>query len=123
MPLSLIQLLKTRRHRMTREQALVQFLTVAGNDFLVPAKGFLLITIAASGPVIIQVDIDESVALAKLAGGEGYNVDAAPGRIAHKVDAVQFHSLFHFDDVYFCRSFLRQGRLQKALHLLWVLVY
>ena len=72
MPLSLTQLLKTRRHRMTGEQALVQFLTVAGDDFLVPAKGFLLIAVAASGSVIVQVNIDESVALAKFTGGEGY---------------------------------------------------
>ena len=72
MPLSLIQLLKTRRHRMTGEQASVQFLTVAGNDFLVPAKGFLLIAIATPGTVIVQVNIDETVALAKLTGGEGY---------------------------------------------------
>ena len=51
---------------MTGEQASVQFLTVAGNDLLVPAKGFLLITVAASGPVIIQVDIDETVTLTQL---------------------------------------------------------
>ena len=72
MPLSLIQLLKTRRHRMTGEQASVQFLTVAGNDFLVPAKGFLLIAVAASGTVIVQVNIDETVVFAKFTGGEGY---------------------------------------------------
>ena len=78
---------------MTGEQASVQFLTVAGNDFLVPAKGFLLIAIATPGTVIVQVNIDETVALAKLTGGEGYNIDAAPGCIAHKVHTVQLHSL------------------------------
>ena len=72
MPLSLIQLLKTRRHRMTKEQALVQVLTVAGNDFLVPAKGFLLIAIATPRSVIVQVHIDEAVVFAKFTGGEGY---------------------------------------------------
>ena len=42
---------------------LVQYFSVAGNDLLIPAKGFLLIAIAASGPVVIQVDIDETVTL------------------------------------------------------------
>ena len=55
-----------------------QYFSVAGNDLLIPAKGFLLIAIAASGPVVIQVDIDETVTLAQLTCSEGYNVNTSP---------------------------------------------
>lgn len=69
---------------------LVQLFTVGGNDLLVPGKGLLLIAVSAAGAVVIEIYVDKAVALAQFTGGEGYHIDAAPGRIAHQVYAVLY---------------------------------
>ena len=67
---------------------LLQFLTIAGNDILVPPERFLAVAGQCAAAIIMTVDIDEAVALGQLGGRGADEVNAAPGRIAHDRNSV-----------------------------------
>ena len=82
------------------------FLSVVGevfavcrDDLLVPVEALFAAAGQGAAAVVVLVHIDEAVALVHLAGGGRDQVDAAPGGVAHQVDAVLFHRLFHLGDV------------------------
>src|SRR5699024_1572844 len=65
-----------------------QVRAVGGDDLLVPVEAVLALAGQIAGAVVELVDVDEAVALGHLAGAGGYQVEAAPGGVAHQVHAV-----------------------------------
>src|SRR5699024_3450375 len=75
-----------------------QVIAIRCDDLLVPVERLLAQAGEVAGAVVVAADIDETIPLGVLAGGRRYQVDAAPGGIAHQVHTV-LDCLFHLFDV------------------------
>ena len=83
----------------TGGRALRQILAVGLDDLLEPVEAVLAGALERALVVVVLIDVDEAVALVHLAGRSGYEVDAAPRRVADEVHAVLIDRELHLLDV------------------------
>ena len=65
----------------------------------IPTKAFLAKALSSTRAVIVDIDVDEAIALFHLACREAYGVDATPDEVAQEIDAVFLDRSLHLLDV------------------------
>ena len=75
----------------------VEIFPVGFNDLLIPEEGFFSFTMEVTVAVVVPVDIDKSITLLHLTGGQGNEVNTSPWRIGDDIHAVinRFPDLFN----------------------------
>ena len=77
----------------------VQILPIAFDYLFVPVEGFFAAALHGAAAAVVEVDVDEAVALAHLAGGGGDEVNGTPGGVSPELNAVEGDRVAHCFDV------------------------